>query len=159
MVKEYYFFEIHHNNNDLKEVLSRLEGSPFRHRCCVEGLGFDCIHMVFYVLDIFGIIDLNTMDIPDYPPDWHLHNTRELLDEYMQEHVPCEKFNIGDRDLINGDIIASHYGKAASHVGFYYDGYVYQSLCNSGVRKINFNNQTFRKGMRFVYRVTGGVPV
>ena len=89
--------------------------------------------------------------IPAYPKDWHIHNTRELLVEGIEKNISSEK--VGLSGLMNGDIILSHCGKAASHAGFYFDGYVYQALNHIGVRKINFNDMKFRKRMRFAYRI------
>jgi hypothetical protein len=77
---KYYFEEIE-KQKQLKKILDEWLNTPFRHHCGVKGLGCDCIHFVACVLDELGILILTKKTIPDYPKDWHLHNTRELLEE------------------------------------------------------------------------------
>lgn len=144
-----YYFENIEKQKDLKRILDEWLNTPFRHKCGVKGLGCDCIHFAVRVYEELGI--LTDVVIPDYPKDWHLHNTRELLEEETLKNINAER--IGLFNLMNGDVIYSHFGKAASHAGIYFDGYVYQALNNIGVRKINFNDKKFRKRMRFAYRI------
>lgn len=144
-----YYFEDIEKQKDLKKILDEWLHTPFRHKCGVKGLGCDCIHFAVRVYEELGI--LTNVVIPDYPKDWHLHNTRELLEEETIKNLNAEKINLFN--LMNGDIIYSHFGKAASHAGIYFDGYVYQALNDIGVRKINFNDKKFRKRMRFAYRI------
>jgi cell wall-associated NlpC family hydrolase len=143
------YFEDIEEQNKLKKILDEWLDTPFRHHCGVKGLGCDCIHFVVRIFEELGL--LIDVVIPDYPKDWHLHNTRELLEEGILKNLNVEKVSLSN--LMNGDIICSHFGKAASHAGIYFDGYVYQALNNIGVRKINFNDKKFRKRMRFAYRI------
>lgn len=147
MVK--YYFESIEKQKALKKALDEWLGTPFRHHCGVKGLGCDCIHFGKRIYEELGLL-IDTV-IPNYPKDWHLHNTRELLKEELIKNLNVEK--VGLFDLINGDIILSHFGKAASHVGIYFDGYVYQAMNHVGVCKINFNDRKFKKYMRFAYRI------
>jgi len=148
----YYFNDIE-KQKKLKIILDGwLEPhTPFKHHCGVKGLGCDCIHFVACVLDEMGIIKMTKNLIPDYPKDWHLHNTRELLGDGILKHLKVEKVSLSG--VMNGDIILSHFGKAASHSSIYFDGYVYQSLNGVGVCKINFNEKKFRCRMKFAYRL------
>ena len=146
-----YYFEGLKEQNKLKKILDEWLNTPFRHHCGVKGLGCDCIHFVTCVLDELGILILTKKTIPDYPKDWHLHNTRELLEEGIIKNLNVEKISLSNP--VNGDLICSHFGKAASHAGIYFDGYIYQALNDIGVRKINFNDKKFRKRMRFAYRI------
>ena len=146
-----YYFEGIEEQNKLKKILDEWLNTPFRHHCGVKGLGCDCIHFVACVLDELGILILTKKTIPDYPKDWHLHNTRELLEEGIIKNLNVEKISLSNP--VNGDLICSHFGKAASHAGIYFDGYIYQALNDIGVRKINFNDKKFRKRMRFAYRI------
>lgn len=149
-----YHFEDKTNQESLSRVLSEWLNTPFRHKCCAKNLGCDCINFVIGVFDELGLCIKSKIDLPDYPPDWHYHNTRELLSEGLEREFNVEKFNIFDAPvLLNGDVILSHYGKASSHAGIYFDGYVYQSLNNIGVKKIHFSDRKFQKGMKFVYRL------
>lgn len=153
-----YFFSDTEKQSELKRILDEWLGTPFRHHCGVKRLGCDCIHFVCRVLEEMGILKWRRSLIPDYPRDWHLHNTRELLCEGIERELNVEKLSRYDsqprlENLMNGDILCSHYGKAASHAGFYFDGYVYQSLDDIGVRKIAFSDRVFRRQIKFAYRI------
>lgn len=145
------YFENIEKQRLLKKVLEDWIGTPFRHHCGIKGLGCDCIHFVARIFEEVGFLTWHKNMIPKYPKDWHVHNTRELLAEKILENSNVEE--IGLSELENGDIILSHYGKAASHVGIYFDGYVYQALNKIGVRKINFADKSFRRRMKLAYRL------
>lgn len=142
-------FDNKEKQNKLKIILDSWEDTPFKHHCGVKNKGCDCIHFVARVFEELGLLTLNK--VPDYPRDWHLHNTRELLSEAVIKYLSVEKVNLNN--LKNGDIILSHYGKASSHAAIYFDGYVYQSIINIGVCKINFEDRKFKKRMKFAYRI------
>lgn len=133
----------------LKKILDEWMNTPFRHHCGVKGLGCDCIYFVARTCEELDLV--SNIFIPDYPKDWHIHNTRELLAEGIERELNVKKVKLCC--LMNGDIILSHFGKAASHGGFFFDDYVYQSLTGIGIRKINFEDKKFRKRMRFAYRI------
>jgi len=146
-----YYFEDTEKQKELKIILDSWLDTPFKHKTCVKGLGCDCIHFVGSVFQELGLFRFDLKTVPDYPKDWHLHNTRELLSEGIIERLNVEKISL--INLMNGDIILSHYGKASSHAGIYFDGYVYQALTDIGVKKINFKDQKYRKQMKFCYRI------
>lgn len=146
-----YYFEDTENQKQLKAILDSWLDTPFRHKACVKGKGCDCIHLVGSVFQEMGLFSFDLKKVPDYPKDWHLHNTREILSEGIIERLNVEK--VGLNNLMNGDIVLSHYGKASSHAGIYFGGYVYQALTDIGVKKINFKDQKFRKQMKFCFRV------
>ena len=146
-----YYFENKEEQRKLKAILESWIDTPFRHHCGVKGLGCDCIHFVAHVFNEIGLLTLSKKTIPNYPKDWHLHNTRELLEEGIIRYGSVEKVALSNP--INGDIIGSHFGKAASHVGVFFDGYVYQALNGVGIRKINFKDKKFRERMKFAYRI------
>lgn len=145
------YFENIEKQRLLKKALEDWIGTPFRHHCGVKGLGCDCIHFVARVFEEVGFLTWHKNLIPNYPKDWHIHNTRELLAEKILENSNIEE--IGLSKVKNGDIVLSHYGKAASHVGIYFDGYVYQALNKIGVRKISFADKSFRRRMKLAYRL------
>jgi cell wall-associated NlpC family hydrolase len=147
-----YFFESKERQDKLGIILEEWIGTPFRHKCGVKGLGCDCIHFVGKVLEEFGLVDFDRVKVPDYPRDWHLHNTREQLSEATLKYFNVEKLSLKKDKLMNGDLILFHYGKAASHAGIYYNTRVYQAL-TKGVVKIPFSDRKFQKMMRFLYRL------
>lgn len=150
MVK--YYFENKEKQIELKKILDEWLNTPFRHKCGVKGLGCDCIHFVGKVLEEMGIMQWRNDMVPDYPKDWHLHNTREALQEAICKYLNVEKISLTGI-LMNGDIILSHYGQASSHTGIYFNGNVYQALNNIGVKSIRFTDGKFRKNMKFAYRL------
>lgn len=147
-----YFFKDPTKQKELKTILDEWAFTPYKHHTGVKGLGCDCIHFVGCILDELGLFVFNKKTVPDYPRDWHLHNTREILAEGIETRLNVEKISMSSK-LVNGDIILSHYGKASSHAGIYFDGYVHQALDGIGVRKINFKDQKFRKQMKFAFRI------
>ena len=137
---------------ELKRILGEWLGTPFRHHCGVKGLGCDCIHFVARVFEEMGRLKWRKNLIPDYPKDWHLHNTRELLLERLIKELPVVPADLAAP--MNGDILLSHYGQAASHAAIYFDGHVYQAVNDIGVCRICFSDSVFRRQMKFAYRLT-----
>jgi len=146
-----YFFEDTEKQEQLKKILDEWMGTPFRHHCGVKGLGCDCIHFVARVFEEMGLIKWRKDFILDYPSDWHLHNTRELLKEAIERELNVEE--VGFDNLINGDIILSHYGQASSHAAIYFDEHIYQAINDIGVCKIHISDRVFRRQMKFAYRI------
>jgi len=146
-----YFFDIKENDAALKRILDEWLGTPFRHHCGVKGKGCDCVHFVAKVLEELGIIKWRNNLIPEYPRDWHLHQTREALKDSVLRELKAESVTFDS--LRNGDILLSHYGKASSHAAIYYEEHVYQSLTKIGVKRINFNDSTYFKQMKFAFRI------
>ena len=146
-----YYFEDEEKGAELGQRLAEWLGTPYRHHCGVKSLGTDCIHFVCRVLEEMGILKWRKNLVPNYPRDWHLHNTRELLMENLIKEVPGE--SKPRNDLRDGDIILSHYGQAASHAAIYYKGYAWQALDGIGVAKININDRAARRQMKYAYRI------
>ena len=150
MVK--YFFENEEKENKLKIILNEWLDTPFRHKCGVKGMGCDCVHFAIRVFEEFDLINLNKISIPDYPRDWHLHNTREVLQQAVIKYLNVKTVDLNGK-LMNGDIILAHYGKASSHAGIWYDNHVFQAINNIGVKSIHFNDKKFRNQMKYAYRI------
>lgn len=145
-----YYFEDKNKDTQLKIILDEWLDTPFRHHCGVKGLGCDCIHFVKSVYEELGLV--NPIKVPDYPRDWHMHNTREMLSEALEHYLNAVHVAL-DAKHMNGDIVLSHYGKAASHAGIIYGPHVYQALDGVGVKRIHFADKKFRTQMKFIYRV------
>ena len=149
-----YYFESEERQQKLKVILDEWLDTPFRHQCGVKGIGCDCVHFVIRVYEEFYLIHLDRIKIPDYPKDWHLHNTREALKEAIEAYMNVKMVDLNGV-LCNGDIILAHYGNASSHAGIWYDNHVYQAINKIGVKSIHFNDLKFRKQMKFAYRIIG----
>lgn len=147
-----YYFEDPAKQKELKIILDEWIGTPYRYFSGVKGIGCDCAHFVLMIAHEMKIIIFDKKTVPYYPSDWHAHNTRELILEEMENRFHIETIK-APCDMLNGDIILFHGGKASSHMGFYYDNYVYQSLDPIGVCKIIFTDQKFFKRMRFILRI------
>lgn len=145
------YFESAERQKLLKESLDSWMGTSFRHHCGVKGQGTDCIHFAAHVVREVGILAWHKNIIPNYSKDWFMHDTKELLKEGIERNFNVKRIRF--LKMKNGDIILSNFGKASSHVGFYFDGYVYQALNKVGVCKIRFTNKSFRRRMKFAYRL------
>ena len=145
-----YYFEDEQRRKELKKVLEEWVGTPFKHKCGVKGLGCDCIHFAAAVFGELGLVKMREKDWPDYPRDWHLHNTRSLLIEGLERHLKVER--VGAPTLC-GDICVYNFAKTAAHVGIYCDGLIYQAIDEMGVQKISPKLTPFSKRLFCVYRI------
>ena len=149
-----YYFDNLEKQKELKIVLDSWLNTPFKHRCGAKGLGCDCIHFAAKVLEELKIITWRKHLVKDYPKDWHLHNTRELLCEAIESELKVEKFDVQSiQNFMNGDLVILHIGQAAAHASILFDDYLYQALVGSGVVKILRYDKTMRRQMKFVYRI------
>ena len=147
-----YYFSDPEKDAELKIILEEWLDTPFKHKCAVKKLGCDCVHFVIKVFEEMELIELKNGMIPDYPPDWHMHNTREILKEGILKYLKVKNIDI-DSIYLNGDIVLSHYGKASSHVGIKYGKHIYQALTKIGVKKIHIDDPAFKKQIKFIYRI------
>jgi len=146
-----YYFKEEENQIRLKKILDEWLDTPFKHKCGVKGIGCDCVHFCVRVFEEFGLLTLKKGMIPNYPRDWHMHNTRELLQQAIIKYLKVKKVTLND--LKNGDIVLSHYGKASSHAGIFFDNYIYQAISDIGVKKIHIDDKQFHRQMKFAYRI------
>jgi NlpC/P60 family putative phage cell wall peptidase len=87
-------------------------GTRFAHGASLKGVGVDCIHLVESVFRAVGLVPEGLL--PSYPPDWYVHQRRELLIEGLRGH--CDE---AQEPWEVGDIFVYRYGRAASHCGIY----------------------------------------
>jgi cell wall-associated NlpC family hydrolase len=146
-----YLFKSEEKQAELKAALDAWIGTPFRHQTGVKGFGCDCAYFVAKVIEEMGALVWRKNLMPDYPRDWHIHNTRELLKETIEKEFKCMAISLSG--FLNGDIILFHYGRAASHVGIFFDGYIYRSTEGIGVHRVTAEEKSLKKRMRFAYRL------
>lgn len=68
----------------LEEANSWL-GTPFHHEARIKGGGVDCGQFLLEVYERVGIIP--HVDVPHYPPDFHLHKDREWYSEIVRTYA------------------------------------------------------------------------
>jgi NlpC/P60 family putative phage cell wall peptidase len=93
-----------------KAVIAEAEtwlGTPYHHMARVKGVGCDCLTLlaaVYYSAEVIPAID-----IPYYPPDWHLHRTAE---RYL-DGLLCYAHEIEAPEP--GDVALFKFGRCFSH--------------------------------------------
>jgi cell wall-associated NlpC family hydrolase len=82
--------------------------TPYHHMGRVKGGGTDCLMLLAEVYRNAGVISY--IDVPFYPPDWHLHRDAERylegLMHYAREIEPPPR---------EGDIAVFKFGRCFSH--------------------------------------------
>lgn len=144
-----YYFEDVENQKELKAILDSWVDTPYRHHCGVKGLGCDCMHLLARVFQELGLLVWRKNMIPEYPPDWHLHNTEERLLQGIKRELDVEEVS----NLRNGDIMLFHFGKASSHSAIYFDGHIYQAETDIGVRRVQWPDRKWAKRRKYTLRV------
>jgi len=146
-----YYFDSPNKQEELKKILDSWMGTPFRHHCGVKGFGTDCIFFVAKIFEELGVLEWRKNLILSYPPDWHLHNTKQRLLEGLMKELNVE--NVGFDSFLNGDIILYHFGKAASHASIFFDDHVYQAVNNIGVIRLHYLDETWNKRKKYNLRI------
>jgi len=146
-----WYFEDEKEVQRLREVLEDWIGTPFRHHCGVKKYGTDCIHMVVAVFQELGISGFENSLLPDYPPDWFLHQSEELLVNGAEKHPRLKRMPHGTK-LMNGDILFFKYGRASSHSAIYCDGRFYQAMNSLKVSKLSISDPQMKR-LTYIYRL------
>lgn len=82
-------------------------GTPYHHMGRLKGVGVDCLTLLAAVYHAAGIVP--AIEIPFYPPDWHLHRGVErymdgLLAHAREVETPAQ-----------GDVVLFRFGRCFSH--------------------------------------------
>lgn len=92
----------------IKEARTWL-GTPHHNHACVKGAGVDCGQFPIAVYEAAGIIP--HIDVPPYPPDFHLHNDKEwYLETVLQFGQEIDTPKCGDFVLYKIGRVFSHGG-------------------------------------------------
>lgn len=82
--------------------------TPYHHMGRIKGGGTDCLMLLAEVYRNAGVI--SHIDVPFYPPDWHLHRDAE---RYLEGLMHCA------REVENppreGDVAVFKFGRCFSH--------------------------------------------
>jgi cell wall-associated NlpC family hydrolase len=88
-------------------------GTPFHHEARVKGAGVDCAMLLCEVYERAGLI--GRVEIPHYPPDWHLHRDAERFLERLVAHAREIAGPPNGPDPLPGDVALFRYGRCFSH--------------------------------------------
>lgn len=135
-------------------ILSAIKwlNTPYHHHARVLGAGIDCAQLLVAIAMDVGLLDeQGAAKVPNYPPEWHLHNREEHLLWYMEE-VGCTKTEIA----LPGDILAFRFGRTCSHVGVLINSDQFIHAClKSGKVVINSLNGDWKERLAAVYSFPG----
>ena len=151
------FFRTEERIEKLYEVLESWRGTPYRHLVAVKGLGADCTLFVWEAMKEVGSMGENIANIPrkfgyiDYPKDRALHSRKEVILNVLK-NIPYLK-EVKNLVPQTGDICCYQFGRSTAHIAIYYEGYIYQSLTNSKVLPVNFNDLKFKKRLTAIFRI------
>lgn len=87
------------------------EGTPYHHLACLKGRGCDCIGYIIGIAKGVGVLAADYTP-PVYSPQWHQHNTRELLKEGI---MATGGTAVLLAEAQPGDILLFRFALAASH--------------------------------------------
>lgn len=92
----------------VSEAISWLE-TPYQHEGRVKGAGVDCGMFLVEVFERCGLME--HIEIPHYPPDWHLHRGEQKYLGWVEKY--CHK--VENRAPLPGDLILYQWGRCISH--------------------------------------------
>ena len=112
-----YQFQSRHINMDIQEQRSAVITeamswlrTPHHNHACIKGAGVDCGQFPIAVYEAAGVIP--HIDVPPYPPDFHLHSGREwylgIVEQFGRE-LPS------DAIPKKGDFVLYKIGRVFSH--------------------------------------------
>jgi NlpC/P60 family putative phage cell wall peptidase len=84
-------------------------GTPYHHAARLKGVGCDCLTLLAEVYHAAGIIPL--IELPYYPPDWHLHRGVERYMDGLRDHA----HEIVGAQPAPGDVALFRFGRCFSH--------------------------------------------
>jgi cell wall-associated NlpC family hydrolase len=99
--------------------------TPYHHMGRVKGAGVDCATLLAEVYARAGV--LPSLDLPFYPPDWHLHRDAERYLDFVLAHAgevavaPPDAFSAGSlafcaaRRPMPADVALWRFGRCFSH--------------------------------------------
>lgn len=87
-------------------------GTPYHNHGRVKGVGADCLTFLAGAFENAGLVP--PIEIPNYPPQWHLHHSDEkYLDGLLRYCVEVD--GPPDRVPLPGDIVLWRFGRTYSH--------------------------------------------
>jgi NlpC/P60 family putative phage cell wall peptidase len=126
--------------------------TPYHHHAHVMGVGVDCAQLLVAIaLEVKLLNERQAQLVPNYPPEWHLHNREEHLLEYM-ELMGC----VETSTPAPGDIMCFKFGRTCSHVGILVSPTQFIHAClRSGKVVVNSLNGDWQARWVKTYRFPG----
>ena len=127
-------------------------GTPYHHHARVMGVGVDCAQLLVAIALEVKLLNARQAElVPNYPPEWHLHNREEHLLEYM-ELMGCVETSTPEP----GDIMCFKFGRTCSHVGILVSPTQFIHAClRSGKVVVNSLNGDWETRWVKTYRFPG----
>jgi len=154
-----YFFEDPTKCEALYQEVRSWLRTPFKHGVGVKGMGCDCIHFVLRVFEseAVGAIKPGLMRVPDYPKDWHVHNSEELLFNKFKSLSIFKKLEMYEGfpvlPIMDGDVFLHKYGLASSHSAIYCRDKLYHSINGVGVQDTAWYDEKWSKTRTYGFRM------
>lgn len=143
-------------NAIVKEAYTWL-GTPHINQAKVKGRGVDCGMLLIACLEGAGVIKKDSIEIPPYSNEWHLHHGDEWFLNVVEAH--CKEVPLAD--IQPGDFLLYQFGRCVSHGAVYVgNGRVIHAMVERGVILSDVNDVMFltAKGtprLHGVYRFRG----
>lgn len=131
-------------------------GTPHVNQAKVKGKGVDCGMLLIAALEGAGAVPKDSIVIPPYSNEWHLHHSTEWFLKYVSTY--CERVE----ELQEGDFILYQFGRCASHGAVYVgNNVVCHALVNQGcvltdLHDVMFLDATGKSRVRGYFRFVGG---
>ena len=144
--------------DDVISAALQWEGTPYHNHARVKHVGVDCAQLcVGIALQCNRITDVQLQNIPNYSPEWHLHNREEKLIEQL-ESFNCHR--VDSSNTIPGCIVCFRFGRATSHLGVMVNETQFiHARVDVGRVVVNTMNEEWAKRWTFTYEFPGVINV
>jgi NlpC/P60 family putative phage cell wall peptidase len=88
-------------------------GTPYHHMGRVKGGGTDCLMLLAEVYEAAGVVP--NVEVPFYPPDWHLHRGVERYLEGLMRYAREIPNGADDPPPQPGDAVLFKFGRCFAH--------------------------------------------
>ena len=134
----------------LSDSAHRWEGTPWRANACVRGEGASCHLAVASVLQESG---LDLPPVPNGHPGWARHNTRSIMEEWLDAHPERFLSVATGATLFPGDVVGFKVGLCIHHLGVILsNGRFFQCIEATGAVIMSQAEREFRQRMARVWR-------
>lgn len=124
-------------------------GTPYDHHSAICSTGCDCVGMLIGILKQIGLMDKQYQP-RFYSKQWMLHRSEEILIEDLNKYSS----EVNKNELSAGDILLFKFGRAASHMGIYFEDNLFiHCWAKKGVCKSALKNSIWEKRLVKIVRL------